>query len=430
MIWLQKTFQKAKKIFLRLILVDFSLPRGHLPNHIHVVILKAKIRNLVKHLPGRIYLSVDKILRIVKKQKKEVILLLLIGALGLNVGLDLKRRLQQESKIKQNQEIRALESKIEETINLLRLNPLKAKSLIESIEKELSFLEQRGGNQEKILGLKTRFNEFREQNFRFLAKENFPVFYDFSFLKQDAIGPSLLQLGQSLVVVDKKSGSVWLLNSKTKKLETLEEDSSEIKELIDAASYGKRMFLLTTQGVYLLTEGEESLKRIIAGDPSWKGVAEIDTYQGNNLYLLDREAGVIWKYQEGVKGWGEKRSYLAKEELDLKSASSLAVDGSLWVSFEEGGIAKLFKGKREEFSVTGMDQVFGAGSVLYTLESLDNIYVLDRKNNRLAVLNKLGNFLNQYSSSVFSQTSSFVVSETEKKVYLLVEKKILTLEIK
>ena len=47
------------------------------------------------------------------------------------------------------------------------------------------------------------------------------------------------------------------------------------------------------------------------------------------------------------------------------------------------------------------------------------LYILDPPTKRLAVLNKDGDLISQYTSSKFDQLKDFVVVEAEKKIYLL-----------
>lgn len=355
-----------------------------------------------------------------------IALTILVLSLGGSVGYGMLKKWEREEKLHTYQEIKSLESKIEEAENLAKLNPLKAKSLIEQLDKEIALNEQKLGAG-WVLGLKTRFNEFRTHNFRLLSDQDFPVVYDFKFLKEKEFGTTLISQNNSLVVADKHTGSAYRLNYASKTVETLIENSPELKNLIDASAYKNRLFFLTKDGIYELLG--VTLKKIIENN-NWVAPLELDTYQGNNLYVLDLSPGVIWKYQEAVKGWSEGKSYLVDKSLDLKSASSLSVDGNVWLSFEDGGVVKLLRGKREDFSLSGLETPFGKNNLIYTSEELGSLYILDRSNDRFLIFNKLGNFVKQYNNSLFGTTLSFVVNEAEKKIYFLKDQKIVSLEIK
>ena len=189
--------------------------------------------------------------------------------------------------------------------------------------------------------------------------------------------------------------------------------------------------MLTLSGVYKFDLGSGKLELIIPKDSSWSAVSEIDTYQGNNLYLLDKGGGKILKYGESNGQWGNKTMYFgSSSSIDLKSSVSMAIDGNVWLAFNDGGMIKLLRGKREDFSLTGLDSPFGENAFIYGNESVTNIYILDRKKSRLVVLNKLGRLIKTYNAEVFSNVASLSVDEKEKKIYLLLNKKIVMMDLK
>ena len=416
----------------RIALADFELPRSrYLPDHISLVIFRAKFKRFLKLIPWFTKYYITRLTQQARRRKKAFSLALLLGLFILSVSWGLLTQIRLQAKVNQNKELLSLESKIEEAISLLKLNPLKVKNLVVEIETQLATLEDKNFDRERILGLKTRFEEFKSENFRIMEDNEFPLVYDFSFLNRDQVGTSLIYLDNSLALLDSFSGSFWRLNKESKKLETLVENSAELKESLDITSFGRRAYVLTLSGVYKFDLGSGKLELIIPKDSSWSAVSEIDTYQGNNLYLLDKGGGKIWKYGESNGQWGSKTMYFgSSSSTDLKSAVSMAIDGNVWLAFNDGGMIKLLRGKREDFSLTGLDSPFGENAFMYGNESVTNIYVLDRKKSRLVVLNKLGRLIKAYNAEVFSNVTSLSVDEKEKKIYLLLNKKIVMMDIK
>ena len=124
-------------------------------------------------------------------------------------------------------------------------------------------------------------------------------------------------------------------------------------------------------------------------------------------------------------------NYLKAESLDLEDAVSMAIDGSVWLLFSDSSIVKFTRGVKDSFVVSGTDANFNAPEKIYTDPDLENLYVLDRKNTRVVVINKeTGEYQAQYSWPGLAGAYDLFASEEEKKILLLTGERIYEIPLK
>ncbi|HSD98942.1 MAG TPA: hypothetical protein VLB73_04625 [Patescibacteria group bacterium] len=157
-------------------------------------------------------------------------------------------------------------------------------------------------------------------------------------------------------------------------------------------------------------------KKLVTNNSDWKTLGGFDTYLGN-FYLLDTTDGII-KYVSGGGGY-TKASYFTSTKPDLSKAVSIAIDSSIWILSSDGTLSKYTKGAQDSLSITGLEKPLSSPTQIVTNADLDNVYILDKGNERIVVLKKDGSFINQYASDTVRTTDRIDVSEKNKKIYLL-----------
>jgi len=151
-----------------------------------------------------------------------------------------------------------------------------------------------------------------------------------------------------------------------------------------------------------------------------KELQKIDdfAFYGNFIYLLDKQAGQIFKLSHNNNKFVSPSSWL-KEKISLNETISMAVDGAVMLLQNNGSIIKLRYGKKETFAMTEIFPKVTSPIKILTSEALNNIYLLDKNTNRLIVIAKDGKIVAQYRSNQFNDLKDLVVKEKEKTVYLL-----------
>src|SRR3989344_6087178 len=175
---------------------------------------------------------------------------------------------------------------------------------------------------------------------------------------------------------------------------------------------------------------EKTPTAVVKKSDEWKNIAALTAY-GGNLYLLDSGASRIWKYVATENGFSKISEYLNPDIfVDFSGATSMAVDGTVWVGTSDGKILRFVGGRQETFAPQGVDPAFSASLTIYTSDEEKNLYVLDASNKRVVMLNKEGVYLGQYTWQDDFVPTQLVVSEIQKKILLLGSGKLYSLDLK
>lgn len=177
---------------------------------------------------------------------------------------------------------------------------------------------------------------------------------------------------------------------------------------------------LASGGVWSGSIDEQKI--VIPTDEEWGEISQIATF-GNNIYLLDRGQGEIWKYAATDVGYGErKRWFGAGIILDLSKVVDWVVDGDIWLLTSSGKLEKYSRGAPAKFAMTGFPSNSDTGGFLDPIAVSivdEKVYVLERGAKRVVVLDLNGQYLEQHVSEDFGRASDIMVYEG--KGYVLVD---------
>lgn len=189
----------------------------------------------------------------------------------------------------------------------------------------------------------------------------------------------------------------------------------------------KNIYFLENEQVYSFIKQSKKRTNLLKNNNDWKKVLAINAYF-DNLYILDKDQNQIFKFVKLNNGFS-KNNYL-KGSIDLSKAKDMAIDGSIYVLFDNGEILKFTKGTAEQFKVTGLDNQLNNPVKIYTNLDAKNIYILDQGNSRIVVIGKDGQYQSQYQNSIIANAKDFEVLEKDKLIYLLIKNKVYQLDLK
>ena len=135
---------------------------------------------------------------------------------------------------------------------------------------------------------------------------------------------------------------------------------------------------------------------------------------GSNLYTLN--GSDVLKYRAPSY---DSSSYFTDKPTFKSSPIDMAISGPVWVLEEDGTIERFTKGVKDDFEATGLNAPIGAGSKIYAEPELDNVYILDVKNQRVVVFDDKGSFVTQYEGSFIKNSINFAIDEENKIGYVL-----------
>jgi len=100
------------------------------------------------------------------------------------------------------------------------------------------------------------------------------------------------------------------------------------------------------------------------------------------------------------------------------------------MGFGSGDVHKYSLGNRISFEVSGVNPEITFLNSVYTNEELSYVYILDRQEGRVVVIDKEGKYKAQYIHDKIKQATDLAVSEKNKKIIILTGDKLLSLEAK
>jgi len=312
-------------------------------------------------------------------------------------------------------------AKKEEGEGLLTLNPAKSRQLLLEAQNLLRQIETAGGQSGEL----TQFKQELEPLLNSVLQERQvegALFFDLEIIKAGALGNNFILSGEQMIILDKNQNSIYAVGLQDKK-STILAGGEKLPGASFLADLNGSLYVLAEQGFYKANKTSE-LK--IKKDEEWGLILGIAGFTGN-LYLLT--PGEIWKYSPGEEGFGPKQKWL-KEKNDLSQVRAMMIDGSVWLLTKEGQILKFTRGVKDSFNLTGLTKPISGPVAFYTSADLKNLYLLDKGNSRVVVVNKLGEYQAEYLWSGLSEASDLLVNSDEGQIFLLTGGKIFTINLK
>ncbi len=340
-----------------------------------------------------------------------------------SVGLGVVRRQEglTNEKIKKSEEL--ITQKLDQAEEVASLNLPRAQALVIEARKELNSLKKEV--KEDRAEIKEIENLINKKENKIVKKEDkkYEEFYDLTLDKKEAQGDSLYLNEDTLAILDKAQGAIYLLSLSKKSLDKV--INTEIKNASTIAAYQyDTFFLVPSKGIYKVGEDGRA-KIVIKYDKDWGKIKSMSIYNGN-IYLLDSGKSKIYKYIVAEDGYGEKIDYLKSEDaISLDQATSLMIDSSLYIGFPDY-TAKFTAGGRETFRTSFPDENFNLTKI-FTTKDLEKVYSWDKDKGSLYILSKNGTYEKQIQSTILGKGNDIVVYDDV--CYVLIKEKIYQVDL-
>lgn len=268
------------------------------------------------------------------------------------------------------------------------------------------------------------------------------LYFDLSLLKAGGKAEDMSFFNESLGLLDSVGKTVYALGVANKN-GVIVGGGDAFGSAKHIAAYGDFLYVVTGTGISVVDIKEQKTKPdVIKMDSEWGSIEDMDVF-GGNIYLLDIQKSRIWKYvatdkvasssagpPAGRQGFTELREYLNPDSFpDLSKATNMSIDGSVWLGTSTGQILRFTQGKENTFVAQGVQPEFGKYLKVYTTDTIQNVYVYDKDNSRIVILDKDGFYLSQYVWKEALTPSGFVAFEAAKKLFLLVDGKLYALKM-
>lgn len=339
---------------------------------------------------------------------------------------------------KMNHLIQRTQENIERSeLSLIYQNQSEARAFLKQSEELLENADLLFNNlpekaQEKILpslqSIQNRFEEQRNNLNNVVNIIEIERIADLSKNNYNFNPIGILKLGDLLYLYELTSGFVYKIN--------LIDNSSELvflssKDTFKLGTATETEILLlanpTKVSTYNINENYNIclLKPNLENTLNIKDMANFD----GNLFFLDVQKLNIFKYSRTLDILNGAEWIIKGPTDELKDAVSLAVDGDVFVSRENGMIIQYSQGKKiKEIKLDISPRLSKAGQI-FTSANMKYLYILDPLNNRIISYNKKDGLIKQYAIPELSNLKDFWVASDEKSIYLLNGLEICKIEI-
>lgn len=358
-----------------------------------------------------------------------LLIIVLLVVFAFSVVMTVRRQNQQKLSFEASKLFSQAQANIVSASDLINLNNARAKTLTEEVLKDLDRIEKYGYKSEELSNLRNKAQSLLSS----VTKDKLvaaKLLYDFSLQNKKAtlssmtLMPSGEGLTRKLFVSDRFSSTVYEVTLKADGVSIEKIDKGKVSDPRFLTFYGDNLTGLDKNGLFNINFKDSVLTTNLLDGVDLTSVVDLKSYLGNLYFLSPKDGGVLKSFVlEGDKY--SKPARWLKEDRDLSKATSLAVDGSIYVFDSTGRIIKFEAGKVVEFSVSGFDEVFSSTSVIYTDSQSTSIYILDPKSKRIVSLTKDGTYQGRYTVDIgISEKPIFAVDEGVKKAYFLSDLKL------
>jgi hypothetical protein len=347
-----------------------------------------------------------------------VVITLLISLLVISVMFGIRQREKAQVAARITEVLATVSHQFDEGMALIDLNPIRARELLTGAKTTLEAELRPGVSQSERKELETFLKKITA-GLETAQREYLVIpasFFDLSLLKTGGQGSKMALYQDALIITDTVNKSLYRVSIGSKSSRILAGgDTLALSNAV--AVYGEEVYVFA-DGIKRVALTEGILPDIIPNDPEWGRITDMKIFAGN-IYLLDSGKNWIWKYLRTETGFSSRQDYFVFDTLiDIQSATSMAIDGTVWV-VDKGKILHFIQGKESEWKIVGLTELLGEKLAVFTDEATANIYVLDSQNRRVIVVDKTGTYLAQYQWKEPFEISDFVVSEVIKKILLL-----------
>jgi len=387
-------------------------------------ILRSVIEKALQFLKSQLSYPTNTVEKRRKLLTQAIVVLVAILIISIFVGAFIRNNTKQRAKI--NNLIEVTESRLNEAQDIASVNSVRAQTLLADVNSALGELEDLDSGNRKGKELKEKYDSLVAQVFKLNEIEPI-IFYDLKTIKGTAMGSKLVSDGNNIFVLDSENKTLYQLDLTKKEANEVEIIKNKNVSFTSVAATKENIYLFGGS-IYQYRSANGSLDQIIPDDSDWKNIVDAGGFL-ENLYLLDAEAQEVWKYPAAGNSLGSKQRYLRDDKPDFKGANSIAIDGSVWIA-SPTNIWKFTGGRSEELNATNLDKPFAGIVDIYTNPDTKFLYVLDKGNSRIVLLEKNGSYSSQYISSSLSKASAITVAETKKATYVLIDGNLYSFDLK
>jgi len=359
--------------------------------------------------------------RLIGKRKKIQVVVALVLLVGLFVssffGYQKNKKITAENKYQQ------LKTELESQLNNI--------SLVKSMNLEAA---QTGAKEsEKLVDQMIKLdvhidevNQFKSQINLLLSQtgvnQNFTpeTFFDTSLIISNPQYKDLLLVGNKIYLLDSASGRIDSLSITEKSSKSLL-ISENIKSATKIFGDDKKLYLSYQDHISQINDSSIDQKISLSSLEESVTVTDIQSWNGS-LYLIDSDNQSVWKFTPNSSGFSSPQNWLKDNKKLSLGPISLAIDGEIWVLYQNGSIENYISGVKDNFKLSGTNQFSQTKNLDLSSEENGFITFIDNQN-IIFVYKKTGDFVAKYNlgqlkvvDTVISDNILYVLA-SDQKIY-------------
>jgi len=124
------------------------------------------------------------------------------------------------------------------------------------------------------------------------------------------------------------------------------------------------------------------------------------TFYLDKMYILDKVNNQIFRLTSNGDNFTSQQNWL-KDNTDISKVQAITVDGLLYALMDDGEIKKFASGNSREFPQIIVEPTLTSPNDITTDENSDNLFILDKANKRIVVINKEGELKKRFKRFYF-----------------------------
>lgn len=343
------------------------------------------------------------------RKKLVLVVVVVVIVLAVSVGLAIKKRNDGVRLAEFKTHYEAASSKYGEGASLLELNKFRAREILVDaqgeLQKAVAINPKDPAAQQLASDIESKLKQADVTNataFEKVADVSQPI-VSLSFS-----GKNLIAVGGQKAFQVTTAGAV-------------SDSISGLQSTVAGIVFDSKLFWIDGSGVFREELGGGDTTKIMGKTTAF----DIGVFFGN-VYLLN--GNQVAKIVPIEGGYSAPADYL-KSSQSSKPSSRMAIDTNIWVTAGDK-ILKFNRGSSEDFNISGVSGKIGELGPIYTDGTLGNLYVIDKVNSALLVVDKNGSYVKSLQAKDLASATDLVVNDTEDTVYVAVGSKIISASLK
>lgn len=333
-----------------------------------------------------------------------IVVLIIVSLAGL-AGYQVWQKHEKGKQLEINGFLESARSKLNEGAALIELNKSRARQILVSAQEEARKAQKTDKNNREVSEILSEIdNKLKETE----------VTSSISFSTLAEVGSGLRSLafnGSKIEAIGEDK--VFEIDSSGKTTN----EYGGITGVKNGVVFDSKAFILTESEAVKLDFAGGKISKIADASRS----RDIGVFFGN-VYLMKTDQ--ISKITPIEGGYAEPRDYLESKQ-NFGDLSRMAIDSLVWVT-NGRKILKFNRGALENFEINGLPEGSGEFGLIFTDSNLDNLYVVDRLNSVLLVIDKKGQYKQALSAPEFGRATDILVNDGEDRIFIAEGNKILT----